>query len=26
MFKMADNDAVEERFEFFDLKGIKMRR
>jgi hypothetical protein len=26
MFKMTDNDAVEERFEFFDLKGIKMRR
>jgi hypothetical protein len=26
MFKMADNDAVEERFDFFDLKGIKMRR
>lgn len=26
MFKMVNNDAVEERFEFFDLKGIKMRR
>ena len=26
MFKMANNDAVEERIDYFDLSGIKMRR